>query len=114
MVRPFGTSEPETALRAYLYLIGCAEDRRSVTYAELARQVKLGGLNLLAKPLDLITKYCKANELPALASLVVEQATRLPAPGFDVVSRQELPAEQERVWDYDWFAIHPPALEELT
>jgi hypothetical protein len=112
MVRPFGTSEPETALRAYLYLIGCAEDRRSVTYGELARQVKRG--DLLAKPLDLITKYCRANKLPVLAALVVEQATRLPAPGFNVVSRQELSAEQERVWDYDWFAIYPPAVEELT
>jgi hypothetical protein len=52
--------------------------------------------------------------LPALASLVVERATRLPAPGFTAVGRDEIPREQERVWDFDWYAILPPAIEELV
>jgi hypothetical protein len=46
--------------------------------------------------------------------LVVEQATGLPAPGFDAVSRDEVPREQERVWAFDWYAIFPPTLEELA
>jgi len=52
--------------------------------------------------------------LPALASLVVEQATGLPAPGFTATSRDEIPREQERVWEFDWYAILPPTIEELA
>src|SRR5882672_4505444 len=111
--RQFGNIEKESAARAYLYLIGVAADRKSVTYEELSEAIKRGGPNLLAKPLGLLSEWCEANELPALASLVVERATGLPAPGFTAVSRSEIPAEQERVWDYDWFAIYPPTIEEL-
>jgi hypothetical protein len=44
---------------------------------------------------------------------VVQEATGLPAPRFTAVSRSEIPDEQKRVWDYDWFAILPPTVEEL-
>jgi hypothetical protein len=54
MLRTFGSSEPEIALRAYLYLIGAVAFRRSVTYGELAWQIKRGGPNPLAK-----TRWCK-------------------------------------------------------
>ena len=57
---------------------------------------------------------CQHHSLPALASLVVEQATGLPAPGFAAVSRDEIPREQERVWAFDWYAIFPPTIEELV
>jgi hypothetical protein len=106
MAREFSATEPESALRAYLVLIGCAADRKTVTYEELSRQIKRRGPNLLARSLDLLTQWCKASGLPALASLVVERSTGLPAPGFTAVSRGEIPAEQERAWDFDWFAIH--------
>jgi hypothetical protein len=114
MAKPFPTTEPAWALRSYLVLIGCAADRQTVTYDDLARRVKRGGPNLLAKPLALITRWCERHDLPALASLVVERATRLPAPGFTTVGRDEIPREQERVWDFDWYAILPPAIEELV
>jgi hypothetical protein len=113
MAKPFPNTEPAWGLRAYLILIGCAADRQTVTYDNLARRIKRGGPNLLAKPLGLITRWCQHHSLPALASLVVEHATGLPAPGFAAVSRDEIPREQERVWSYDWFAILPPTMEEL-
>jgi hypothetical protein len=113
MASPFPNSEPAWGLRAYLILIGCAADRQKVTYDDLARRIKRGGPNGLAKPLALITRWCQHHSLPALASLVVEQATGLPAPGFATVSRDEIPYEQERVWAFDWFSIFPPTIEEL-
>jgi hypothetical protein len=113
MARAFSATEPESALRAYLVLIGCAADRKTVTNEELSRKIKRGGPNLLARSLDLLTQWCKASGLPTLASLVVERSTGLPAPGFTAV-RGEIPAEQERAWDFDWFAIHPPTVEELA
>ena len=114
MAKPFPSSDAAWGLRAYLILIGCAADRQTVTYDALARRIKRGGPNLLAKPLALITRWCQHHSLPALASLVVEQATGLPAPGFDAVSRDEIPREQERVWAFDWYAIFPPTIEELA
>ena len=114
MANPFPSTEPAWGLRAYLILIGCAADRQTVTYDALARRIKLGGQNLLAKPLALITRWCQHHSLPALASLVVEQATGLPARGFAAVSRDEIPREQERVWAFDWYAIFPPTIEELV
>ena len=114
MARPFPRTEPAWSLRAYLVLMGCAADRQTVTYEDLARRIDRGGPNLLARPLNLITRWCQRHSLPAIASLVVEQATGLPAPGFAAVTRDEIPHEQERVWDFDWFGILPPTIEELA
>jgi hypothetical protein len=86
----------------------------SFLYLIFDRRIKRGPPNLLAKPLALITRWCQHQSLPALASLVVEQATGLPAPGFAAVSRDQIPREQERVWAFDWYAIFPPTIEELV
>jgi hypothetical protein len=114
MAKPFPNSEAAWGLRAYLILIGCAADRQTVTYDALARRIKRGGPNLLAKPLTMITRWCQHHSLPALALLVVEQATGLPAPGFAAVSKDEIAREQERVWVFDWYGIFPPTIEELA
>jgi hypothetical protein len=114
MATPFPTTEPAWGLRAYLVLIGCAADRQTVTYDALARRIKRGGPNLLAKPLAMITRWCQRHSLPAIASLVVEQATGLPAPGFAAVGKDEISSEQGRVWEFDWYSILPPTIEELA
>jgi hypothetical protein len=114
MATLFPPTEPAWGLRAYLVLIGCAADRQTVTYDALCRRIKRGGPNLLAKPLALITRWCQHHTLPALASLVVEQATGLPAPGFSAVGKDEIPREHGRVWEFDWYAILPPTIEELA
>jgi hypothetical protein len=114
MVAAFPATEPAWALRAYLVLIGCAADRQTVTYGALAQRVKRGGPNLLKEPLDCITRWCTRHGLPQLASLVVEQSTGMPAPGFTAVAHSEIPTEQERVWTRDWFSFFPPTIEELA
>ena len=114
MAKPFPRTEPAWGLRAYLVLMGCAADRQMVTYEDLARRINRGGPNLLARPLDLITRWCQRHSVPPIASLVVEVATGLPAPGFAAVTRDEIPHEQERAWRFDWFGILPPTIEELA
>ncbi len=114
MPRAFDASEPSTALRIYLVLIGCAARRETITYGDLARRVKRGGPNLLATPLDMITKWCTSWGQPQIASLVVEQATGMPAPGFTAVPHDRIPSEQTRVFEYDWFSFFPPTVEELA
>ena len=113
VARAFHATEPAWALRAYLVLIGCAARHETVTYEQLARRIKRGASNLLAKPLELVTQWCQQNSLPALSSLVVDYATALPAPGFTGVPWSEIRHEQERVWQFDWFSIFPPTIEEL-
>ena len=114
MATPFPTIEPAWGLRAYLVLIGCAADRQTVTYDALARRIKRGGPNLLANPLALIARWCQQHSLPVLTCLVVEQTTGLPAAGFAAIGRDEIHREQERVWEFDWYAILPPTIEELA
>jgi hypothetical protein len=52
--------------------------------------------------------------LPALAALVVEHSTGMPAPGFAAVARKDIARAQSRVWEFDWFSIIPPAVEDLA
>jgi hypothetical protein len=65
-------------------------------------------------PLELITRWCHNHSLPVIASLVVEKATGMPAPGFGEIRKDEVPREQERVWAFDWYGIPPPTIEELA
>jgi hypothetical protein len=102
MANPFPRTEPAWGLRAYLVLIGCAADRQTVTYDDLARRINRGGPNLLARPLDLITRWCQQHGVPAIASLVVEQATALPAPGFAAVSKDEVGQATEKFKKRHW------------
>jgi hypothetical protein len=69
---------------------------------------------LLTPPLDLVAGWCQASGLPALTLLVVEAVTGKPAPGVDAARKGDVVAEQDRVWEYDWFAIFPPSVAELT
>lgn len=94
MANLFPRTEPASGLRAYLVLMGCAADRQTVTYSDLARRINRGGPNLLARRLDLITRWCQHHSVPAIASLVVEQATGLPAPGFSVVAKMRFLANK--------------------
>ena len=90
MANPFPNTEPAWGLRAYLILIGCAADRQTVTYDALARRIKRGGSNLLAKPLALITRWCQHHSLPALASLVVVAGQSADAVGIRNASQDQL------------------------
>ena len=81
MPKPFPQTEPAWGLRAYFVLMGCAADPQTVNYDDLARRINRGRPNAPARPLDLITRWCQQHSVPAIASLVVEQATGLPAPG---------------------------------
>jgi hypothetical protein len=114
MARPFDIGGPSTALRLYLILICCAARGETVTYDELAQRAHQQDKHLLTPPLDVVAAWCRASGLPALTSLVVESLTGTPAPGFDAVSKEKVPTEQDRVREYDWYAIFPPSVAELT
>jgi hypothetical protein len=114
MARPFDIGGPATALRLYLILICCAARGETVTYEELAQRAHQQDKGLLAPPLDLVAGWCQANGLPALTLLVVETVTGKPAPGVDATREGNVAAEQDKVREYDWFAIFPPSVAELA
>jgi hypothetical protein len=86
----------------------------TINYGQLAAAIHRGGPNLLAAPLDCLTRWCARTGQPQIASLVVEQSTGMPGPGFTAISRTSVPAEHEKVWAHDWFSHFPPTVEELA
>lgn len=53
--------------------------------------------------------WCKREGLPALTAIVVEKETGIPSTGLSTVSDDNFPAEQQRVFSFDWYSIFPPS-----
>ena len=98
-------------LRAYLILIGCAANRQTITYGELARLTHEFPFNVSSLHLDPIYFYCEANGLPRLAVLGVDRKGVVgggyPGP------RETIAVDREEVYEYDWCNIAPPAIAQL-
>ncbi len=101
------------AFQIYLILIGAAHRREILTYGLLAKLIDYQGAGVLADRLGPIMKWCDANKLPALTAIVVNQDTGEPGVGLTIFSAKSLPAEQQKVFQFDWFAVFPPSVEEL-
>ena len=77
----------------------------------LADLLRFKGAGVLAHMLGHIMGYCRQNSLPPLTVLVVNQQTGLPGEGLTGVDPN---ADREAVFNYDWYAICPPTLEQLA
>lgn len=111
MVKQFKeiTTRPTRALQAWLILIGRARNRQTLTYSMLDELMTFGNPRALGPILDYIWAYCKIYNLPPLTILVVNKNTGVPSSGmgeFDF-------AQQESVFEFDWYSIAPPSAEEL-
>ena len=103
------------ALQIYLILIAAANRRETLTYEMLGEAMGWGrrAAHVLADRLDPLMRWCKANSLPALTSIVVDKNKGVPGVGLTTVEGNHLPAEQQRCFEFDWFSIFPPTLDEL-
>jgi hypothetical protein len=99
------------ALRIYLLLIGLAENRRTITYTDLGKRIEYGRRSL-NRPLGCIMRWCKANRLPALTSIVVLK-TGLPGEGLSAIDVKKAPKAHSKVFQEDWSCYAPPTVEEL-
>ena len=100
---------PIRALQAWLILIGRAKNRQTLTYTMLDELMGFGAPVAIGSIIDYIWRYCKINKLPPLTIIIVNKATGLPSSGmgeFDF-------AQQEAVFNFDWYNIIPPTPEEL-
>ena len=106
---------PNHATRAYqvwLILISKAHNRQTLTYGMLGDLLGFQGAGVFDKILGHIMCYCRQNGLPPLTVIVVNQSTGLPGDGLILDGN---PNEvRENVYNYQWFDIFPPTLEELS
>ena len=105
---------PTRALQAYLILIGRAANQQTIQYRQLGEMMRYGDSgSILAAPLGCIMRWCVRENLPALTTLVVEKETGLPSTGLTTVQQNAFPAEQQRIFAFDWYSIFPPTPEQL-
>ncbi len=83
-----------------------------ITYGDLAELMgypdRRAG-RTLQQPLGIIFKFCKANKLPYLNAIVVNEETGIA--GWEEMFADELQHKQEhkRVLSENWFAVRPPS-----
>ncbi|TVP64914.1 MAG: hypothetical protein EA343_04380 [Nodularia sp. (in: Bacteria)] len=104
-------THPKRALQIWQILICKASNRQTLTYGMLANILGFQGAGTLAPILGHIMCYCQQYELPPLTVMVVNQKTGLPGEGL--TSPDDLHAEREQVFNFDWFGLYPPSPEEL-
>lgn len=104
-------THPKRALQIWQILISKAANRQTLTYKMLAELLGFQGSGTLAPMLGHIMYYCQQNKLPPLTVIVVNQTTGLPGNGL--ITANNIHAEREDVFNFDWFAIYPPSVDEL-
>jgi hypothetical protein len=59
-------------------------------------------------------KWCKANNLPALTALIVDEVKGIPnISPTKLFEDEDFPAEQQRVFGYGWYDVKPPSIDDL-
>ena len=113
MVRTFDyrPSHPKRALQVWQILISKATNRQTLTYIQLAHLLGFQGAGILAPILGHVMRYCKQHQLPPLTVLVVNQKSGLPGTGL--TTPEDLHAEREQVFNFNWFKVYPPSPREL-
>ncbi len=111
MARRFAdnSTRPTRALQAWLVLTARAKNCQTITYSMLDELMCFGSPIGLSPILDYILKYCRLNELPPLTIIVVGKNTGIPSSGMGEFDFRQ----QEAVFNFDWYSIFPPTVEEL-
>ncbi|MER8626344.1 hypothetical protein [Mesorhizobium sp. M1143] len=99
------------AVQIFSILSAAAHRRETLTYAGLAQLLGYAGAGVFAQTLDLILRWCAANELPPLTVLVVNSETGLPGAGFQTAD--DLHSAREEVFSFEWLDVLPPTVDEL-
>lgn len=104
----------EVALLVYPFLVALAQNRKTLRYGALAKQVGWGGARTIDYALRWIMFWCHYNGLPPLTCVIVD-VKGFPGPGLITVGAGEGPqlAAREQTFSYPWEAVAPPTLDEL-
>lgn len=100
------------AQQAWPILIAAAHRGEILTYDELALTMfEKTAAGVLAGILGCVAFWCADYDLPAITSIVVNKVTG--EPGVGIPHQRSIPAEQQKVFAYKWYLIHPPTIEEF-
>lgn len=115
MTKSFNPSSPHPAraVQAWQILVGMAMRRQTTTYEGLSGLMyNKKAQGVLDRILGHIAFYCNDKGLPALTSIVVGK--RRGTPGHDIpIDISVIDKEREKVYERDWYDIHPPSEAEL-
>lgn len=107
-----GEKSAVRALQAWQYLIGKAANRQIVQYEELRLLMDYPTSNPLSSILGCIMFWCEQNDLPPLTLLVVNKSG-IPGEGFTAEHLADYHQRREDVFNYPWFKILPPSIEQF-
>ena len=111
-----GDSRFVQAQRVWLILTGRSVwIRETLTYGDLAEIMgysRQAGVTL-STPLGIVGKFCLAQDIPSLVSLVVRGDTGEPGPGVIFSPKRTLNAEQRLVLGFDWYSVRVPSTKML-
>ena len=100
----------ERAQQFWSVLAFAAREQKVVSYEMLAQLT--GMANESGRELGYIFYYCKRNDLPLLNLLAVKKETGRPGKGCPA-DLTDLPAQQARVFIYDWLKHGVPSTEQF-
>ncbi len=100
----------ERAAQVWSVLSLAALNRQLLSYEELGKLTGIAQVGI-GTPLGMVQSYCVANGLPLLCVLAVGKHTGVPSPGF--ATTNDVPAENMRVFAYDWLSMRCPQPEAL-
>jgi len=102
----------ERSMQIWSLLICAAKDRKTYTYGDVADILGMGGAGVMAQFLAPIMWLCEDREWPPLTVLVVNQNSGLPGDGLTTI--ENVNADREKVFNFDWFGVVPPSLQDFT
>lgn len=99
--------------KAWQVLVAKAMNRQTMAYGMLdACLATKGKPSVRNRALGHIMFFCEQNDLPPLTVLVVSpKGGGVPGPGLTTVD--DLDADRESVYEYDWVDLIPPTAKEL-
>ena len=97
---------------AYQILVDTAEIEGTIHYGYIGRQLGASAQAVDGLYLVPIYRYCRANDLPNLVSIVVKKDTD--EPGIGWASQQTLKSEREEVYAFLWRNQPTPTAEQLA
>ena len=100
------------ALQVWQILLSAAHNRQIITYKMLAEIMGYERPGVYGRILKHLLYYCDQNKLPPLTVLIVSKAKGKPGAGF--ITAENVDKAREKVFNYNWFAVYPPAAETLS
>ncbi len=101
---------PQRAQQFWSVLVFAAREQKVVSYEMLSQMT--GMASECGRELGYIFYYCKRNKLPLLNLLAVNKHSGKPSEGCPA-DLSDLPAQQARVFVYDWLKHGVPKVEEF-